>query len=148
MDLDTIVHCEIVKMLNVPCKVITGFSRILDKTNKKKFGRFIKDRKSLSSFIADGDSLKAAKLLELKENTFIWSNGALENAILSSPELNEKIWEKLGLKDKPITAKNLKDNLTERLTVEQGKKLYAQLLAVTEIKRFIKFMEKKEYQTF
>lgn len=109
---------------------------------------YIQDRESLSSFIAHDDSLKAAESLELKENTFIWRHGALENAILSSPELNKTIGEKVGLEGKKLTTNNLKDKLTERLTVEQGKKFYAQLLAVPEIDRFIKFMEKKEYQTF
>lgn len=153
MDLDTIVHSEPDK--TVKCKkskkkkkVITGFSRILDKSNRDYWMRYVQNRESLSSFIAHDDSLKAAESLELKENTFIWRHGALENAILSSPELNKTIGEKVGLEGKKLNTKNLKDKLTERLTVEQGKKFYAQLLAVPEIDRFIKFMEKKEYQTF
>lgn len=153
MDLDTIVHSENDK--TVKCKkskkkkkIITGFSRIIDNNNRDYWRRYIQDRESLSSFIAHDDSLEAARSLELKENTFIWRHGALENAILSSPELNKIIWEKVGLKGKKLTTNNLKDKLTERLTVEQGEKFYAQLLAVPEIDRFIKFMEKKEYQTF
>lgn len=153
MDLDTIVHSENDK--TVKCKkskkkkkVITGFSRIIDNDNRDYWRRYIQDGESLSSFIAHDDSLKAAKSLELTENTFIWRHGALENAILSSPELNKKIGEKVGLEGKKLTTNNLKDKLTERLTVEQGKNFYAQLLAVPEIDRFIKFMEKKEYQTF
>lgn len=152
MDLDTIVHSENDasiknKTLRKGTKLITGFSRILNKDNKKYWSKYIK--RSLSSFIAHADSLKAAESLEITEKTFIWRHGAVENAILSSPDLNDKIGEILELQGKKLTTNNLKNKLTERLTVEQAKRLYAKLLDVKEIDRFIKFMEKKEeYQTF
>lgn len=142
MDLDTIVHSE-----KKGLQLITGFSKILNKENKKYWNKYINTE--LPSFIGHADSLKAAELLEITENTFIWRYGTLEDAILSSPNLNENIREILNLQGKTLKSKDLKDILAKRLTVEQGKRLYAKLLDVKDIDRFIKFMEKKEeYQTF
>lgn len=124
MDLDTIVHSENDpsiknKILRKGKKLITGFSRILNKDNKKYWTKYIKT--SPSSFIAHADSLKAAESLEITEKTVIWRHGAVENAILSSPDLNDKIGEILELQGKTLTTNNLKNKLTKRLTVEQAK---------------------------
>lgn len=153
-DLDTIVKCkddkifsrnikllwdyEINLKLQKKTKLIKGFSKI---GNPKYLGKHV--GKSLSSFIAHDDSLKAVKSLESKEDTFIWRHGAVEDAILSSPnrELTDKIAEKLSCNSTPNA---LKTKLKERLTEKQWKEFYSRLLEVDEIDRFITFMEEKE----
>lgn len=156
MDLDTIVQsskylkpsknvkqlreCQKELKLKKRTKLIKGFSKIgHQKYLEKKYLLT-----SLSSFVAHYDSMRAAKSLESKENTFIWRHGAVEDAILSSPNLNEEICNILGLNCKSVSASNLKNKLRERLTMEEGGNFYAKLLNVEEIKRFIQFMEKKE----
>lgn len=144
MDLDTIVHSKTLKSPNQnqqrdfrkKTKLITKFSI----GTQKYWGKYILE--NISSFIAHDDSLRAAKSLESKENTFIWRHGAVEDAILSSPNQNKEFGKILNCN--PLTSENLKNKLKKRLTVEQGKEFYANLLNVEEIRRFIQFMENKE----
>lgn len=156
LDLDTIVKCEGDKkyskdfdpiwgyQLNLTLKRTTKFIKGFSKIGNQEYFRKTYIGKSRSSFIAHDDSLKAAKSLESKENTFIWRHGALEDAILSSPnqKLNKEIAKIFGRES--ITPNALKEKLKERLTSEQWKGFYSKLLKVEEIKRFIAFLKEKE----
>ncbi|XP_052720973.1 uncharacterized protein LOC128192386 [Crassostrea angulata] len=142
MDLDTIVHSKKLKSSKQnqakKTKLISKFS-----IGKQKYWeKYIFE--NISSFVAHSDSMKAAKSLESKENTFIWRHGAVEDAILSSPILKEEIATTLRLNCKQLTPDRLKSKLKERLTVEQGKTFYSKVLNVEEIRRFIQFIERKE----
>lgn len=139
-DLDTIVNCrDDKKSSEKDTKPIKGFSKI---GNQEDLSKYVGKR--LSMFIAHDDSLKAVKSLESKENTFIWRHGAVEEAILSSPNsnLNEEIAEIFCCVS--LTPKILKTKLKERLTEEQWKSFYSKLLKVEEIDRFITFLKEKE----
>lgn len=153
-DLDNVVTCKkktlmlCLKNIFFPwdlpkkTKFITGFSNI-DRAQIKEISDKY-DEKLLSSFTANyEDSLKVATLLESGEdNTFIWRHGAVEDAILSSPDRFENICKSLNCKT--IDTDSLKKKLKDRLTEEQRKAFYAQLIKVKEILRFIHFLEKKE----
>lgn len=153
-DLDNVVTCKKKTLMlclnnfffpwNLPkkTKFITGFSNI-DRAKIKEISDKY-DEKLLSSFTANyEDSLKVATLLESDEdNTFIWRHGAVEDAILSSPDRFENICKSLNCKT--IDADSLKKKLKDRLTEEQRKAFYAHLIEVKEILRFIHFLEKKE----
>lgn len=156
LDLDTIVKCEGDKkyskdfdpiwgyQLNLTLKRTTKFIKGFSKIGNQEYFRKTYIGKSRSSFIAHDDSLKAAKSLESKENTFIWRHGALEDAILSSPnqKLNKEIAKIFGRES--VTPNAIKEKLKERLTSEQWKEFYSKLLKVEEIKRFIAFLKEKE----
>lgn len=93
-------------------------------------------------FISHEDSLTVAKSLESKENTFIWRQGAVEDAILSSQNRTKEICDSLNCKT--LTSEDLKKKLKERLNEKQRKAFYFHLMNVDEIRRFITFMEEKE----
>lgn len=121
-------------------RVIKEFVEI-DKVSKETYNKKYRDKK-LSSFIDNEDSLKVAKLLESKRNTFIWRHGAVEDAILSSNNC-EEIRKSLNGK-KPFKPTHLKNRLKDRLHEGERKTFYAELLNVDEIDRFLKFIKEKE----
>lgn len=77
--------------------------------------------------------------LESDLSVFIWKDGALEDAILSSESCNEDIASALG-KEK-LNPDSLKKMLKEQMDGNKRKAFYTALMKVDEIKRFIKFIE-------
>lgn len=121
LDLDTIVKCEGGKkcwkdfdlpwdyQLDLTFKRKTKLIKVFLKIDNQKYLRETYVGKSVSSFIAHDDSLKAVKSLESTENTFTWRHGSIEDAILSSPnqQLNKEIAKIFGRES--LKPKALKD---------------------------------------
>lgn len=114
----------------------------IDEDSKHAYNNKYHNEK-LSSFIENEESLKVAKLLESRKNTFIWRHGAIEDAILSSNNCNEEIRKSLNCK-KRINPADLKNKLKERVNEGERKKFYAELVKVEEIDRFLQFIKEKE----
>lgn len=81
------------------------------------------------------------KELESKLKVFIWKDGALEDAILSSEDCNAKIANALGITRGKLNSSRLKTILKEPIDGDTRKAFYTELMEVGEIKRFIKFIE-------
>lgn len=84
---------------------------------------------------------KFFKKLESKLNLFIWKDGALEDAILSSTGCNAEIAEALGITPDKLNSARLKNILKEPIDGDKRKRFYTKLMKVDEIKRFITFIE-------
>lgn len=76
--------------------------------------------------------------LESELRVFIWRDGALEDAILSSESCNAEIASALG--KERLNPDSLKTILREHIDGKKRKKSYTALMKVDEIKRFIKFI--------
>lgn len=81
-------------------------------------------------------------LYMVQRKMFVWRHGAVEDAILSSKNRIEEIWSSINCPS--LTNKSLKEKMKERLDEEERKAFYAQLMEVSKIQRFIRFMEKEE----
>lgn len=79
------------------------------------------------------------KKLESELRVFIWKDGTLEDAILSSESCNAEIASALG--KKKLNPDSLKTMLKEQMDGNKRKAFYTALMKVDEIKRFIKFIE-------
>lgn len=77
---------------------------------------------------------------------FVWRHGTVEDAILSSRNRYEEICSSINCPS--LTNKSLKKKLKERLDEEERRTFYSQLMEVSEIQRFIRFMEKEENKRF
>lgn len=134
-DLDKVVNFE------KKTRAIKEFVEI-DKVSKHIYNNKYRDEK-LTSFIDNEDFLNFAKLLESKNNTFIWGHGAIEDAILSSINCNEEIRKSLNCKKK-FDSTALKNKLKERLHEGERKKFYDELIKINEIDRFLHFLKENE----
>lgn len=79
------------------------------------------------------------KELETQLKVFIWRDGALEDAILSSEICKTEIASVFGKKG--LNPTKLKTILSEQIDSNKRKRFYTKLMEVDEIKRFIKFIE-------
>lgn len=79
------------------------------------------------------------KELETQLKVFIWRDGALEDAILSSKICKTEIASVFGKTD--LNQTQLKTILSEQIDSNKRKRFYTKLMEVDEIKRFIKFIE-------
>lgn len=79
------------------------------------------------------------KNLESQLKVFVWRDGALEDAILSSKDRNAEIAKELG--ETGLHSTSLKTILKEPIDGSKRKGFYTELMKVDEIKRFIKFIE-------
>lgn len=77
--------------------------------------------------------------LESQLKVFIWKDGELEDAILSSTNCNAEIASALGKKE--LNPSELQKILKEPIDCNKRKEFYTELMKVNEIKRFIKFIE-------
>lgn len=122
LDLDAAVKFEI-----EPLKNFTGFDDNLLETYQNTL---VKTKKEFWQFL---------EKLESQLNVFIWKDGALEDAILSSETCIAEIASALG-KEK-LNPDSLKQILGKQIDSNKRKRFYTALMKVDEIKRFIKFIE-------
>lgn len=123
LDLDAAVKFNI-----KPLKKLKGF----DEKNLQKIyhDTLVRTKKQFWQFL---------EKLESELRVFIWRDGALEDAILSSESCKAEIASALG--KERLNPDSLKTILREQIDGKNRKTFYTALMKVDEIKRFIKFIE-------
>lgn len=130
--------------INLPCLCLLDLDAAVkfDILSIKQFEGFNEDLQSMYQ-----DTLEKTKTefeqffmeLESQLKVFIWKDGALEDAILSSANCNAEIASALGKEG--LNPKKLEKILIEPMDGNKRKSFYTELMKVDEIKRFIKFIE-------
>lgn len=142
--------------INLPCLCLWDLDKVvkfdketcqiqdfleIGKVNRDKLKAIYFD-KPLSLLIDCDEDFETITTSLEQQKMFVWRHGAVEDAILSSKNRIEEICSSINRPS--LTNKSLKKKLKERLDEEERKAFYAQLMEVSEIQRFIRFMEKEE----
>ncbi|XP_065932252.1 uncharacterized protein [Magallana gigas] len=146
--------------INLPCLCLWDLDKVVkfDKQTCKiqdflEIGNVSKDKlkakyfdKELSYLIGCDEDFETISTSLEQRKMFVWRHGTVEDAILSSRNRYEEICSSINCPS--LTNKSLKKKLKERLDEEERKTFYSQLMEVSEIQRFIRFMEKEENERF
>lgn len=142
--------------INLPCLCLWDLDKVvkfdketcqiqdfleIGKVNRDKLKAIYFD-KPLSLLIDCDEDFETITTSLEQRKMFVWRHGAVEDAILSSKNRIEEICSSINRPS--LTNKSLKKKLKERLDEEERKAFYAQLMEVSEIQRFIRFMKKEE----
>lgn len=123
--------------ISLPCLCLLNLDAAVkfDIEQLNKFQGFDEDLQSMCQKTLE----QLFKNLESKLKVFIWKDGTLEDAILSSENCNVEIASPRGKKE--LTPTILKSILKEPIDGNKRKSFYTGLMKVDEIKRLIKFIE-------
>lgn len=147
------------KLINLPCCCVWDLDNVvvlkpkqtniiekikgiceMDFTDVKE--KYDLKNKHISTFVScDKDFNTVSKTLESEHNIFIWRYGTIESAIFETFENSKKSTSTfLGVS----SPKDLKEKLKKRLDENARQTFYDELMELSEIKRFIGFLKKRE----